>query len=116
MAGNEKTLPNEVETLPVDKPTPVGTQVPPSKLVPVGHETGPPPPGLGLPPTPVKGGVPPVPVGVVPVEPVEVVGVEPVENQLQPSEVVSAPEPPVEGPGSVVVEPPVEGLGSVVKG
>ena len=61
IAGNEKTLPNEVETLPVDKPTPVGTQVPPSKLVPAGHETGPPPPGLGLPPTPVKGGVPPAP-------------------------------------------------------
>ena len=61
IAGNEKTLPNEVETLPVERPTPVGTQVPPSKLVPAGHETGPPPEPLPEPeplPTPVKGGVP----------------------------------------------------------
>ena len=61
MAGNENILPKEVEELPVERPTPVGTQVPPSRLVPDGHETGPlpePRPGPEPVPTPVKGGVP----------------------------------------------------------
>ena len=61
MAGNERTLPNEVETLPVDKPIPVGIHVPPSKLVPAGQGAEPLPEPLLEPeplPTPVKGGVP----------------------------------------------------------
>lgn len=54
MAGKEKTLPKEVEALPVERPTPVGTQVPPSILVPAGQETGPLPEPDPL-PTPVNG-------------------------------------------------------------
>ncbi len=59
MAGNENTLPNLVDALPVEKPKPVGIQVPPSRVVPAGQDTGPLPEPLPLPaPTPVKGGPP----------------------------------------------------------
>ncbi len=57
IAGNENTLPNLVDALPVEKPKPVGIQVPPSRVVPAGQDTGPLPEPLPLPaPTPVKGG------------------------------------------------------------
>ena len=122
MAGNEKTLPNEVETLPVDKPTPVGTQVPPSKLVPAGHETGPLPellPEPEPPPTPVKGGVPleplPLPDPELLPEPLPDPDpepeLEPNHPQLEPEPVPGSPEPlPEPDPGSPEPLPELEPL------